>query len=200
MGGVLMKLSRVVLAVGLLVIFAAAMSAVAKADGAPPDPVVTIGTTSKTCSGPLCDPTDGDSDTNPVVIMDDSGETDLIYSGPAVSQFFVEIIPYTGEALSTFEDEGFSCSAGAGAATCGPAAVCTQGQPDASPQCPMSGPAQEFVFDGPVNPTTGALEPFIFTGEEIAVYTPEPSVGGLLLVGLAALVCFGFRRRLTNPA
>lgn len=191
-----MKLGRV-FAVVLLVMFAAATAAMAKADTAPGDPVVTIGTTSKPCSGPLCDPTFGDADDNPLVITDDSGETDIIYSGPTAAAYYVEIIPFAGESLTTFENEIFTCTPGAGANECNPAPVCTQNEPQADgAECPVNGPAQEFVFTDNVG---GVNLPFIQTGEELAIYTPEPSAGELLLIGFAALVCFGFRRRQTNP-
>jgi len=196
-----MKFSRLVLTVSLGILAASSslmMAKAAKADGLA-DPNITIGKTSLSC-GPTCDPAVGAADNDPLVITDDSGTTNFIYGGPDTAEFFVEIIPFAGEDLTTFENEIFTCTPGAGAATCGAVGVCTQNIEAEGADCPLNGPAQEFVFIGPKDGNGNPI-PFIFTGDSLQIITaPEPSAILLLVIGLASLVGFGWRRRSTNAA
>jgi PEP-CTERM motif len=190
-----MKIWKLVLAVSLVATWGLMSAAGAKADGVP-DPNITIGKT----ASPGGDPPDGATDTDPLVITDDSGSTTFTYTGPDTAEFFVEIIPFAGENLATFESEIFTCTPGAGAVSCGSAPVCTEFEAGGPfPDCPANGPAQEFVFVGPTD-ENGNLVPFIFTGDTLIVTTPEPSAIVLLVIGLASLVGFGWRRRITNPS
>ena len=193
-----MKFSRLffVIGLGMLVATSSLMLAKsAKADGLS-DPNITIG---KTALGvPPGDPADGAADNDPLVITDDSGTTNLTYGGPDTAELFVEITPFVGESLTTFENEIFTCTPGAGAVSCGAVGVCTQAIEAAGASCPVNGPAQEFVFIGP-DDANGNPMPFVFTGDQLEIVTaPEPSAVLLLMVGLLAL--FGLKRRRSNLA
>jgi hypothetical protein len=177
------------LALGTLVIAAMGWSSVAKADSAPGDPVVTI---HKCIAG--CDLGDFDatnSQQNPIIVADGSGESNFEYcpelNCSGIAEVFVEVVLAQGESPAQFEAEKFSCAPG-GAATC-------------SSVSPTVLPAVEFVFDGPCvqncspessNPVFAA---FLSPGDIVSVDVPEPNGTLLLFVGLISLVGLGLKRK-----
>jgi|ERR1700722_53002 hypothetical protein len=181
-----MKLSSLFVA-GILVAASVVISAPqAKADGVA-DPNITIG------SGHGSIPTtSGGSQQDPIIITDRSSATfcygveiDGVCSQnqsdplPALSAFYVEVIPYAGESTSFFQSEGFTCTPGDGATTCESAS-------------PTQLPAIEFVFL--------ADSAFITGGSDVAVYAPEPAPLVMLLIGMGTLIAFGLKRRQSLPS
>jgi len=169
-------------AVAILSIFGLMFAGLAHADGT--DPNVTI----SRISDPSCTSSSGISENDPLIITDASGVTDYCYGGSATDSFYVEVIPYTGESDTYFLSESWTCTPGA-AQTCATVSPCTYlgvGTDD----CPTPElPAVEFGFFGP------AGADFITPGTELQITTPEPKTLGLLLLGLASVAWFGFKRR-----
>jgi hypothetical protein len=185
-----MKLSSLLVA-GILVAASVVISApISKADGLP-DPNVTIGKGFHSVQE-----TDGATDTDPLIITDDSGVTDVQYEGQDTSTFYVELIPFDGESLSFFESEGFTCTIGAGATGCKTAPTCNSNLNEICPSPSL--PAVEFVFFA--TDSKGAPENFIFNGDHLLITTPEPGGLALLVMGLITVVMFGLRRRVGNLA
>lgn len=171
-------------AVATLSIFGLMFAGLAHADGT--DPNVTI---NKGGGSPMT--TAGATQNDPLVITDASGDNDFLYEGPATNEFFVEVIPYTGEDLTYFENENWTCTPGL-ATTCGYVSPCTPGAGATCPDPPL--PGFEFAFYGPTTPGAD----FITPGLDIEVITPEPQTLALLLGGLGLLFWFGMKRRVPD--
>jgi hypothetical protein len=165
-----------------------------KADGAPGDPSVTIHKCTIGCD--LGEFDNSNSESNPLVVTDMEANTNFEYC-PAgdedctggIAEVFVEVVPQAGESAAQFDKEKFSCVPGL-AATCS-----TVGPPGV--------PAVEFVFDGtciqncdPNSDGSPVFANFLSAGDIVGVeVAPEPSVLGLLFVGLVSLLAVGVRRR-----
>jgi hypothetical protein len=168
-------------------------ASVAKADGAPGDPVVTIHKCTSGCDLGSFD--NSNSSSNPLVVTDAGATTNFEYCPPSdsdcssgIGEVFVEVVPQEGESAAQFDSEKFSCVAGI-AATCS-----TVGPPGV--------PAVEFVFDGTCVSNCGpdsegppVFADFLSAGDIVGVEVPEPSGMALLFVGLVSLLAFGVRRR-----
>jgi len=194
-----MKLSSLFVA-GILVAALAFAVPAAKADGVD-DPNITIG------SGHGSIPTTaGGADLDPIQTTDENGGVVYCYGTlnsegtcvpteglPALSAVYVEVTAYAGEDPTFFQDESWTCTPGDGATQCGTAPVCNSAQ-KGEVNCPdPSVSAFEFVFFA--KDASGAPVDFFQPGEEVTVYTPEPSALLFLLFGIGGVVAFGLRRR-----
>jgi hypothetical protein len=183
------------LAVAAIAVLATVGANVAKADGAPGDPVVSIHKCTTGCDLGSFD--NSNSESNPLIVTDLGATTNFVYCPTditdsdctgGIAEVYVEVVPQEGESAAQFNSEKFSCVAGL-AATC-------------STVGPMEIPAVEFVFDGtciqncaPDSDAPPVYANFLSAGDIVGVSVPEPNGIALLLVGLVALLAFGVRRR-----
>jgi|GEM_PF-4022301 hypothetical protein len=191
-----MKAMKVLLLAMVLAMFSASV----RADGVV-DPTIKLGP-----SGASTHTMAGESAQDPLFVTDASGTSDWFLDNPLIAEngvVYIEVIPFSGESLSQFLNESWTCqpvppiSTGCGflptlqgllsnAVAQGFSPLSCTSYNQSGQQVTVACPAVEVDFTGPFT-----------VGEDVSIDVPEPSA--LLLLGSGLLLLLGFamtKRRL----